>query len=198
MNATDRILVSIDPGIDRAAAAIWIDRPAGRLALNVDGLATHLRAVRECHTEPGFQLGTRLSQLTDWAGLLVQDVRHLLQLGNLIAVGDRCSVVVEWPAFAGMFRGRTRQRSKLVQPNAEAMGKLYAATGAIIGGVSRWCVHVVAQPASKVPRETKQLVGRRALDRFNAGDLAASQKLPNNDDVRSAVFIGLQTLGSGA
>lgn len=188
---TAGVLVSIDPGIDRAAAAIW--QPTLQTTTDLVALASRLQLVRECTTDPANLLAARLAQLTDWAGLLVEDVRRLLQLSNLVAIGDRAAVVVEWPAFAGMYRGRTHQRSNTTQPNAEAMGKLYAATGAIIGGVSRWCHQVETLPAAKTPRETKQLIGRRALESAIARE-GTKASFPNNDDTRSAVAIGLQAL----
>lgn len=191
-----RVLVSIDPGIDRAAAAIWLDPPTGRVApQDLDMLATHLRIVRECVTDPAHEIAPRLAQLTDWAGLLVEDVRHLLNLSNLIAIGSRAHAVVEWPAFAGMHRGRARQRSNTTQPNADGMAKPYASTGAIIAGVSRWCGQVQVLPAAKVDRDLKQLIGRKAIERAQATHTGG--RLPNNDDARSAVSIGIQLLSLG-
>lgn len=191
---TPRLLVSIDPGIDRSAAAIWLPvEPSNDL----EKLASRLVVIRECHTTPADRLEYRLSQLASWASLLMEDVRHLLAIGQLVAIGDRARCVVEYPAFAGMFRGRTAQRSKLIQPNAAAMGKLYVATGAIVAGLSRWCPDVVLEDAAKVKRDHKQDLGRRAIERAIAST-NTSLPLPNNDDSRSAVYIGLCALAGSA
>ncbi len=174
--------VSIDPGLDRAAAAIWrVDgwrEPA--LALDLAARAERLVAVEQCVTHTEDTLAVRLGQLGLWARAAITRAWWSPELTSV-------TVLVELPAFTGNYAGRTVQRSRNVLVTGEAIQKLTLATGAIVAGCSSWADVVSLEPAAKLDRGVKQELGRKAL----ALVAARIPGLPNNDDVRSAVYLGL-------
>lgn len=181
------MLISIDPGLDRAAAALWAGQPpadirqAGRL----------LRDIVQCVTLPNDEQAVRFAQLAEWACHLAGVVRLIAGRPQTALVNDTV-VIIEWPAFAGAYAGRTAQWSKSVQPMAKSMAGLYAATGAIVAGCSRWTDKITLVPAAKVKRQTKQLVGDQIIKAAVAAQcLRQGSKTANNDDVRSAVYVGM-------
>lgn len=184
-----RVLISVDPGIDRSAAVIW-HFPETDLVVSSDVaiLARHVIAVRQCETLTTDTTPNRLAHLALWARLLSGMALH--EPPGTRNVPDVWAVV-EDPAFAGMYRGRTPQRSKLVQPNADAMAKLHKAIGAIIAGLGQLLVReaILLVPAAKVAREQKQLIGRGIL-----AEAAGRMQVANNDDTRSAAYIGVHHL----
>lgn len=186
-----RVLVSIDPGLDRAAAAIW-DTTDWNGSVHVGDQAKRLRGVYQCKTPAQSALPGRLAQLCEWAWHLSGNVRALLNVDVFAPlVHQPIVVIIEWPAFHGLYAGRSGPRSRRVMPNATAMAGLYVATGAILAGVSGWCApdKIVLEPARKVDREMKQMVAGKCLDAATLG----VAKSPNNDDIRSAVYIGMAT-----
>jgi hypothetical protein len=143
-------LLSIDPGLDRVAAAHWrveVDAraradPAQRW-LVADNLAKLqcLVAVLQTQTHPTTPIPARLRSVAEWCAMQVRGL-------------DIHLVYVERPAIGGLYRGRQDEGGTVKGRSAETLLWSHWACGAIVS----WCeqagatVHLVRPDVAKPTR----------------------------------------------
>lgn len=173
--------LSIDPGLDDVRIARW-DAPdrqargahAGYLFADYQEKLKHLVDVVSVKTE-GTDIVSRLGQVAEG----VADVRK--------GWGTRM-VVIERPTIGGVYRRNTGETGTVAGKRAEDLLTAHWALGAIVGGL-RDSRDPMVQVRLVKPESTKAKRSLMLQMHFDA----AGRKLLKNQDVRDAIWIGLQT-----
>lgn len=163
-------LVSVDPGLDRLAVAIWsLDRPAVTPA--------SLLGIRVCDTSPRLSLEERLRQLGAWFRVLLE------QEGEVV-------VVVELPAPHAVY-GRHQEPAVLKAVFASMLASSLG-TGCIAGTTLSAGAALLLQPADTTRKRDKAAVAAAFLRGHPCERPPAPRRGGRSADELDAVYVGLR------
>lgn len=169
----ERVLVSVDPGIDIAGVALFaVD--GWTYAEGFVGAARRLAVASALRTKPSAPLGDRLQTLAEG-------------LRSLVADWTVWRVVMEEPATAGAYAERLR-RERGSGINAASLAKLHAAIGALAAACS---APVELVRPIRAPKAQRLLLARGLLRDAGREWLLGSRPPA---DVLDAVSVGINHL----
>lgn len=168
------MIAAIDPGLDRAVAAIFDVNPdhVGRLDFT-RAAAAHMHNI-EVTTSPGLPLPMRLGILAKWA-------RRIAIEGAL--------AVIEQPTIFGVYARNRNQKGMSTMPRGMAM--LYQAMGALCAGAEFGGGRVELLPKPKVRKADAHRLVKTA---FNDAHKLLPPSLQKDEDGLDAIFIGMYAL----
>lgn len=171
------MIAAIDPGLDRAVAALFDPRGGHSTFDFKSGAACYVQNV-EVTTSPGLPLVTRLNVLSQWARRVSGEAR---------------SVIMEQPTIFGVYARNRNAKGNSMIPRGMAM--LYMAMGALIVGIgSDTTTHFELVPKPKIKKVDAHRLVVTALK--DAG-CSLSARLLADEDGLDAIFIGLWAMSRG-
>lgn len=172
------MLAAIDPGLDRAVAAIF-DPPKGYQAFDFATAARWYSQNVEVATSPGLPLEVRLDILHQWARRVA---------------GEVTLVFMEQPTIYGIYSRNRNKKKDAGIPRGLAM--LYMAMGALTVGVS---AHGATRFELVIkPRVPKINAHRLVTTAFRDARRSMPPGLIDDEDGMDAIFIGLWALSRAA
>lgn len=182
-------VATIDPGLDQTAIAIWHRPHNHRQVLHLEERALWLFDTESFKTSSGDPLTERLLVLADRTARILEE--HRVD-----------TAILEIPTTGAAYWGRRkkwRKDERVEQEqslNANAISKLFAAIGAVVAGCGSSRPHVDLE--ERPPLRLGQLIyrdetyeqGRRRIV-LQALTASAKQAFATNDDLRSAIAMGL-------
>lgn len=180
-------VLTVDPGIDQTVAAEWdtvlgLERAGDPTKARSNPIYSFTR-VRTVKTKPERPLVERLEVLSTWM---------FEEACGLGADGSSYQVVIELPTTWQPYPDRRARQSSKSSINADGIGKLALAIGALIAGAARVCEVVTVPPPRAQGMGLKP--GERAAfkrDWVNRVLRSVDRAPVTNDDQASAILLGL-------
>jgi Holliday junction resolvasome RuvABC endonuclease subunit len=169
------VIVTIDPGIDVTGVAIW--KPELVRAGEFFGVARALVAIKSIRSRVSDNSAERCKSLAR-------------QLAFVLTSARPQTVYIEQPPdWHGARERRGMQQTATMKA---AIAKVNRAFGACAAAAAAGDIEVVAVPASRLHKEYRYEQAVKACAKIEGGPQ------PQNDDERSAVWIGLELISTGA